>query len=107
MQGSAVLFKEGGKYLKGRFVAIRRRFLEVVNGGGYRYKTKGEVILDEKPKASELVKGIPVVGEDSRGLLREGTIKRLSSSICTIETNGEVWQSKLGDVRVFKAKLCK
>ena len=107
MQGSAVLFKERGKYWKGLFVAIvRRSFWEVVYEGRYKYKTKGEVILDEKPKASELVKGILVVGEDSRGLLREGTIKRLSSSICTIETNGEVWKSKLDNVRVFKEELC-
>ena len=81
--------------------------MEVVYEGTYKYKTKGEVILDEKPKTSELAIGITVVGEDSLGLLREGKIKRLSSSICTIETNGEVWQSKLDEVRVFKAKLCK
>ena len=82
--------------------------MEVVYRNKYEY-IDGDVILDEKPKASELGEGIQVVGEDSGGLLREGIIKRLliNSSICIIETNNEVWQSKLDDVRVFKANLCK
>lgn len=108
MSGSAVLFREGKSYLKGRFVSIARHSLwEVLYRDKYFYKSKDKVLLDEKPNLDEIPEGTAVVGEDQRGNLREGKIKRVCSSIqCTIETDGEEWQSKLENVRVFRKELC-
>ena len=108
MSGSAVLFREGKSYLKGRFVSLAPRSQwEVLYGDKYLYKSKDEVLLDEKPNLDEIPEGTAVVGEDPRGNLREGKIKRVCSSIqCTIETDGEEWQSKLENVRVFRKELC-
>ncbi|XP_022808244.1 uncharacterized protein LOC111345230 isoform X2 [Stylophora pistillata] len=106
--GSAVLFREGQTYLKGRFISIARGQLrEVVYGDNFLYKSKDEVILDEKPNLTELPEGTSVVGEDTRGILKEGKIKRVCSSTqCTIETDGTEWQSKLENVRVFRGNVC-
>ena len=108
MSGSAVLFREGKSYLKGRYVSIARNSLwEVLYGDKYLYKSKDKVLLDEKPNLDEIPEGTAVVGEDPRGNLKEGKIKRVSSSIqCTIETDGEEWQSNLENVRVFRKELC-
>ena len=108
MSGSAVLFREGKSYLKGRYVSIARNSLwEVLYGDKYLYKSKDKVLLDEKPNLDEIPEGTAVVGEDPRGNLKEGKIKRVCSSIqCTIETDGEEWQSKLENVRVFRNELC-
>ena len=108
MSGSAVLFRKGKSYLKGRFISIARHSLwEVLYGDKYLYKSKDKVLLDEKPNLDEIPEGTAVVGEDQRGNLKEGKIKRVCSSIqCTIETNGEEWQSKLENVRIFRKEMC-
>ena len=95
-----VLFREGKSYLKGRYVSIARNSLwEVLYGDKYLYKSKDKVLLDEKPNLDEIPEGTAVVGEDPRGNLKEGKIKRVCSSIqCTIETDGEEWQSKSENV---------
>ena len=106
MPGSAVLFKEGGKYRKGRFAFVK---LEVIVGKQYKYLSKDDIlILDEKPNVNQLTEGTIVVGTDSRGKIKRGNIKRsCSSTSCPIETNGVEWQSKLENVRLFKGELCK
>ncbi|XP_022808250.1 uncharacterized protein LOC111345235 [Stylophora pistillata] len=108
MPGSPVLFKEEGKYLKGRFsLTTRRSGWEIVYGKKFIYNNKN-IILDEGPP-SELLKGTVVVGKDSEGNLREGKAKQmcLYPDQCTIETNGAEWQSKFDDVRLLTGKLCK
>ena len=110
MSGSAVLFKEGGKYRKGRFAFDTGFWLGVVEGKRYKYLSKDDIlILDEKPNVNQqLPEGTTVVGTDSRGKINGGNIKRsCSSTHCPIETNGEEWQSKLENVRLFKGELCK
>ena len=109
MSGSAVLFKEGGKYRKGRFAFDTGFWLGVVEGKRYKYLSKDDIlILDEKPNVNQLTEGTIVVGTDSRGKIRRGNIKRsCSSTSCPIETNGVEWQSKLENVRLFKGELCK
>ena len=109
MPGSAVLFKEGGTYRKGRFASITRVDWEVVEGKRYKYLSKDDIlILDEKPNVNQLSEGTTVVGTDSRGKIKGGNIKRsCSSTHCPIETNGVEWQSKLENVRLFKGELCK
>ncbi|XP_066022209.1 protein lev-9 isoform X4 [Pocillopora verrucosa] len=107
MPGSAVLFQEGGKYRKGRFVSVKRKW-EVVEGERYKYLSRDDIILDEKPNVNLLTEGTTVVGTDSLGKTKRGNIKRsCSSTYCPIETNGVEWRSKLEDVRVFKGELCK
>ena len=108
MPGSAVLFREGGKYLKGRFTIVKGVELEVVEGKRFKYLRKDDIlILDEKPNVNQLTEGTIVVGTDSRGKIKRGNIKRsCSSTYCPIETNGVEWRSKLEDVRVFKGELC-
>ena len=108
MSGSAVLFNEGGKYRKGRFVSVKGIWLEVVEGKRYKYLSKDDIlILDEKPNVNQLTEGTIVIGTDSRGKIKRGNIKRsCSSTYCPIKTNGVGWQSKLEDVRVFKRELC-
>ena len=77
MSGSAVLFREGKSYLKGRFVSIARHSLwEVLYGDKYLHKSKDKVLLDEKPKLDEIPEGTAVDGEDQRGNLKEGKIIR-------------------------------
>ena len=89
MSGSAVLFRK--ELFERAFCFYRTPF----------------VVLDEKPNLDEIPEGTAIVGEDQRGNLKEGKIKRLCSSIqCTIETDGEEWQSKLENVRVFRKELC-
>ena len=109
MSGSAVLFKEGGKYRKGRFAFVTGVELEVIEGKQYKYLSKDDIlILDEKPNVNQLTEGTTVVGTDSRGKIKRGNIKRsCSSTYCPIETNGVEWQSKLENVRLFKGELCK
>ncbi|XP_066022207.1 protein lev-9 isoform X2 [Pocillopora verrucosa] len=109
MPGSAVLFKEGGTYRKGRFASVWGVKWEVVEGKRYKYLSKDDtLILDEKPNVNQLSEGTTVVGTDSRGKIKGGNIKRsCSSTHCPIETNGEEWQSKLENVRLFKGELCK
>ena len=109
MPGSAVLFKEGGKYRKGRFGFVSGDGLEVVVGKRHKYLSKDDIlILDEKPNVNQLTEGTIVVGTDSRGKIKRGNIKRsCSSTSCPIETNGVEWQSKLENVRLFKGELCK
>ena len=109
MPGSAVLFKEGGKYRKGRFAFVTGVELEVIEGKQYKYLSKDDIlILDEKPKVNQLTEGTTVVGTDSQGKIKRGNIKRsCSSTHCPIETNGVEWQSKLENVRLFKGELCK
>ena len=109
MPGSAVLFKEGGKYRKGRFGFVSSDGLEVVVGKRHKYLSKDDIlILDEKPNVNQLTEGTIVVGTDSQGKIKRGNIKRLcSSTSCPIETNGVEWQSKLENVRLFKGELCK
>ena len=109
MPGSAVLFKEGGTYRKGRFASVWGVKWEVVEGKRYKYLSKDDIlILDEKPSVNQLPEGTTVVGTDSRGKIKGGNIKRsCSSTHCPIETNGEEWQSKLENVRLFKGELCK
>ena len=108
MPGSPVLFKDGGKYLKGRFsLTTRRSGWEIVYGEKFIYNNKN-IILDEKPP-SVLLEGTAVVGKDSEGNLREGKAKQmcLYPNQCTVETNGVEWQSKFDDVRLLTGKLCK
>ena len=109
MPGSAVLFKEGGKYRKGRFVSVKGVKLEIVEGKRYKYLNKDDIlILDEKPNVNQLSEGTTVVGTDSRGKMKRGNIKRsCSSTYCPIETNGVEWQSKLENVQLFIGELCK
>ena len=109
MPGSAVLFKEGGKYRKGRFSFFLSVDWEVVEGERYKYLSGDDIlILDEKPNDNQLPEGTAVVGTDSRGKIKRGNIKRsCSSTSCPIETNGVEWQSKLENVRLFKGELCK
>ncbi|CAH3037419.1 unnamed protein product [Pocillopora meandrina] len=109
MPGSAVLFKEGGKYRKGRFAFATGVKLEVIEGKQYKYLSKDDIlILDEKPNINQLTEGTIVVGTDSQGKIKRGNIKRsCSSTSCPIETNGVEWQSKLENVRLFKGELCK
>ena len=109
MSGSAVLFKEGGKYRKGRFAFVKGVELEVIEGKQYKYLSKDDIlILDEKANVNQLTEGTTVVGTDSRGKIKRGNIKRsCSSTSCPIETNGVEWQSKLENVRLFKGELCK
>ena len=108
MPGSAVLFQEGGKYRKGRFVSVKGIKWEVVEGERYKYLSRDDIILDEKPNVNQLTEGTTVVGTDSLGKTKRGNIKRsCSSAYCPIETNGVDWRSKLEDVRVFKGELCK
>ena len=109
MPGSAVLFKEGGKYRKGCFGFVSRDGLEVVVGKRHKYLRKDDIlILDEKPNVNQLTEGTTVVGTDSQWKIKRGNIKRsCSSTYCPIETNGVEWRSKLEDVRVFKGELCK
>lgn len=110
--GSAVLFKEGGKYHEGRFVSAESSGVwEIIKGTDFKYISKDnvkKVILDEKHTVSQLPEGTIVVGKDLRGNLKKGKIKRsCSSTQCIIETNGKEWQSKLENVRVSKGELCK
>ncbi|PFX33868.1 CUB and sushi domain-containing protein 1 [Stylophora pistillata] len=110
--GSAVLFKEGGKYHEWRFASVQSSGeWEVVKGKDFKYISKDNVknvILDEKPTVSQLLEGTVVVGKDLRGNLKKGKIKRpCSSTQCIIETNGKEWQSELENVRVSKGELCK
>ena len=109
MPGSAVLFKEGRKYRKGRFASVRGVKWEVVEGKRYKYLSKDDIlILDEKPNVNQLSEGTTVVGTDSRGKMKRGNIKRsCSPTYCPIETNGVEWQSKSENVRLFIGKLCK
>ena len=109
MPGSAVLFKEGGKYLKGRFGLVSVFGSEVVEGERLKYLSKDDIlILDEKPNVNQLTEGTIVVGTDSQGKIKRGNMKRsCSSTSCPIETNGVEWQSKLENVRLFKGELCK
>ena len=109
MPGSAVLFKEGGIYRKGRFAIVVGVKLEVIEGKRHKYLSKDDIlILDEKPNVNQLTEGTIVVGTDSLGKIKRGNIKRsCSSTSCPIETNGVEWQSKFENVRLFKGELCK
>ena len=93
----------------GRFASVQGVQWEVVEGKRYKYLSKDDIlILDEKPNVNQLSEGTTVVGTDSRGKINGGNIKRsCSSTHCPIETNGEEWQSKLENVRLFKGELCK
>ena len=54
MPGSAVLFKEGGKYRKGRFSFVLGVDWEVVEGERYKYLSGDDIlILDEKPNDNQ------------------------------------------------------
>ena len=66
MPGSAVLFKEGGKYRKGRFSFVLGVDWEVVEGERYKYLSGDDILIfDEKPNDNQLPEGTAVVGTDS------------------------------------------
>ena len=89
-------------------MSVKRIEWEVVEGERYKYLSRDDIILDEKPNVNQLTEGTTVVGTDSRGKIKRGNIKRsCSSTSCPIETNGVEWQSKLENVRLFKGELCK
>jgi len=107
MRGSAILFKEKGRYQRG-FVGeyIYGNFLEVLLPERTRsmITSRTRVILDEKPNVHELAIGILVIGEDptSPGQIRVGQIEQISNSVCTIKSYDGIWRSDLNKISIVK-----
>jgi len=112
MRGSAVLFKENGRYQRGivgEYISGNVLEVYLLGNTGSKMVARSQLIQDEKPSIHELAIGKLVLVEDvgSSGLMREGKIEQIEDSVCTIKTNNKTWKSDLNKIRIIKiSDLC-
>ncbi|XP_068726408.1 protein lev-9-like [Montipora capricornis] len=109
LDGSKVIYKHHGGYLRGHINRIKQEHFYVISPLGRQFQVlKEHAIEDEIPGLGEVHKGISVLVQDSRTyVMKEGEVIRVEDQFCTVKTNDVERAFSLDDVRVIKpARFC-